>query len=67
MRRRGSRRPPSNGEGRYSFSNLRPGSYRLVASTPGFKQFVSSGVVLQVNQAARLDIELTVGAVTEQV
>jgi hypothetical protein len=36
-------------------------------SAPGFKQFVSNGVVLQVNQAARLDIELTVGAVTEQV
>lgn len=57
----------TNGEGRYVFSNLRPGSYRVVASVAGFKQFVSSGVVLQVNQAARLDIELTVGTVTEQV
>src|SRR5712691_4095568 len=33
----------------------------------GFKQYVSSGVVLQVNQAARLDIELTIGTVTEEV
>src|ERR1051326_3922244 len=57
----------SNGEGRYLFPNLRPGSYRVIASAPGFKQSVSPGVVLQVNQAARLDMELTVGAVTEQV
>ena len=44
----------TNAEGRYNFPNLRPGSYRVVAATSGFKQFVSSGVVLQVNQAARL-------------
>ena len=31
------------------------------------QQFVSSGVVLQVNQAARLDVQLTVGAISEQV
>src|SRR5216684_1005968 len=57
----------ANAEGRYFFPNLRPGSYRVTASAQGFKQFVSAGVVLQVNQAARLDIQLTVGAVTEQV
>jgi len=57
----------ANAEGRYFFPNLRPGSYRVTASAPGFKQFVSAGVILQVNQAARLDIQLTVGAVTEQV
>ena len=54
-------------EGRYIFPSLRPGSYRLTVSAPGFKQFVSSGVVLQVNQAGKLDVELTVGAVTEAV
>jgi hypothetical protein len=57
----------ADAEGRYTFGNLRPGSYRVIASAPGFKQFVSSGVVLQVNQAARLDMQLTVGAVTEEV
>ena len=57
----------ANGEGRYLFPNLRPGTYRVVAVAQGFKQAVSSGVVLQVNQAARLDIQLTVGAVTEQI
>jgi carboxypeptidase family protein/TonB-dependent receptor-like protein len=57
----------ANGEGRYLFPNLRPGTYRVVATAQGFKQAVSNGVELQVNQAARLDIQLTVGAVTEQV
>src|SRR5260221_10371411 len=57
----------TNGEGRYNFPTLRPGSYRVVAAVAGFKQHVSSGVVLQVNQAARLDIELTIGTVTEEV
>ncbi len=57
----------TNGEGRYNFPSLRPGSYRVVASITGFKQFVSPGVILQVNQAARLDIKLEVGTVSEQV
>ena len=57
----------TNGEGRYVFPNLRPGSYKVTATAPGFKQFVSSGVVLQVNQAARLDVQLTIGAVNEEV
>jgi protocatechuate 3,4-dioxygenase beta subunit len=39
----------TNGEGRYNFPTLRPGSYRVVAAMAGFKQHVSSGVVLQVN------------------
>lgn len=57
----------TSGEGRYSFPNLKPGTYNAVAAKMGFKQFVSSGIVLQVNQAARLDMELQVGAVTEQI
>src|SRR5688572_15200273 len=44
--------------GRYTVAALRPGTYQLTASAPGFKQFVSTGLVLQVNQAARLDVHL---------
>jgi hypothetical protein len=57
----------TNSEGRYVFTGLRPGVYRLTATAPGFKQFSSGGLELQVNQAARSDIQLTVGAVTEEV
>jgi hypothetical protein len=57
----------TNEEGRYNFPSLRPGSYRVNVSAQGFKQSVSTGLVLQVNQAARYDFQLSVGAVTEQV
>jgi hypothetical protein len=57
----------TNAEGRYLFASLRPGSYRLTAVSNGFKQFVSQGLVLQVNQSARVDIQLTLGDVTQQV
>lgn len=57
----------TDGQGRYIFTGIRPGAYRLTASAPGFKQFVSSGLVLQVNQAAELNVSLTVGAITEQI
>src|SRR5947199_9573813 len=39
----------TNGEGRYALPSLRPGSYRVVATASGFKQFISSNVVLDVN------------------
>ena len=57
----------TNSEGRYTFTNLRPGSYRVSAKAAGFTETVSSGLVLQINQAARLNFELTVGQVSDQV
>src|SRR5262249_45085741 len=57
----------TNSEGRYTFTNLRPGSYRVSAKAAGFKETVSSGIVLQINQAARLNFELTVGQLSDQV
>src|SRR5262245_55555799 len=57
----------SNTDGRYVFTGLRPGTYRISVTASGFKQYVSAGLPLQVNQAARLDIQLAVGAVTEEV
>src|SRR5215470_8964311 len=57
----------TNSEGRYTFTNLRPGSYRVSAKAAGFKETVSSGIVLQINQAARLNFELIVGQLSDQV
>jgi hypothetical protein len=57
----------TNSEGRYVFAILRPGSYQVSASAKGFKQAISSGLVLQVNQAGRLDLQLQVGEVSEQI
>jgi len=53
--------------GRYFVPSLRPGVYTVAASLTGFKKHTQSGVILQVNETVRLDIALTVGAVTEEV
>src|SRR3954454_13039225 len=53
--------------GRFVFGSLRPGPYRVTATARGFKESVVPGIVLQVNQAARLDVKLAVGQVTERV
>jgi hypothetical protein len=57
----------ADSDGRYLLPSLRPGTYRITVSAPGFKRFVSSGLVLQVNQSARFDVQLTIGAVTEEI
>ena len=53
--------------GVYSAPQLSPGRYRVEAAAEGFKKFVQEGIVLQVQQQARVDIALTLGAVTESV
>ena len=53
--------------GRYFVPGLRPAIYTVTAEHTGFKKFVNAGLTLQVNQAARLDIALAIGDVTEQV
>jgi hypothetical protein len=53
--------------GDYSVPSLAPGSYTVTASKQGFRQARRDGVRLEVNQTARLDFALDVGAVSETV
>jgi len=53
--------------GRYIFTFLPPASYKLEVEMKGFQTFVRSGMVLQVQQAARVDVTLTPGEVATQV
>jgi hypothetical protein len=57
----------TNPSGRYAIPVLRPCIYRVTAELKGFQRSVVAGVILQVNQQARLDIVLKVGEVAEQV
>jgi Carboxypeptidase regulatory-like domain len=57
----------TNDAGRFVVPGLRPGTYTVTATMPAFRRYVQSGLTLQVNQTARLDIALTVGDVAEQV
>ena len=57
----------SNENGVYTAPNLAVGDYTIEASAPGFKRAVRSGVRLQVNQNARIDITLDLGQTAEVV
>jgi hypothetical protein len=53
--------------GDYTIPLLNIGSYRVSVEKQGFKKTVQNGVVLQVDQKARLDFTLQVGQVSESV
>src|SRR2546422_3456411 len=57
----------TNETGSYVLSNLALGPYRLEAALPGFRTFVQTGIVLQVNGSPVINPVLEVGQVTEQV
>lgn len=53
--------------GRYSFQNLPPGTYELRASVPGFREYRQSGIELNINIRARVNVQLQLGTTTERV
>jgi len=57
----------SQPNGSYTIPLLLPGSYRVEFSKTGFKQAVKPGLEINVTETARLDVQLELGAVEEQV
>ena len=57
----------TDSDGNYSFTLVPVGTYRLVVERNGFRKYAQDGIVLQVNQKAKQDISLQVGAATETV
>src|SRR5438309_7931707 len=57
----------TNETGSYVLPNLPIGPYRLEATLPGFRSFVQTGIVLEVNASPSVNPVLAVGQVTEQV
>ena len=57
----------SDETGSYSLPNLPVGPYKLEVSLPGFRTFVQSGIVLQVNSSPAINAVLNVGQVAETV
>lgn len=56
----------SNGAGNYSVTHLIPDQYDVRAGASGFKAVESSGIPVYADQAARVDVELQVGAAQEK-
>ena len=62
-----TRTTETNAEGAYAVPALPSGSYDVVVTAKGFQKFQAKGVALGVAQKSRVDVTLTVGAVTEEV
>jgi hypothetical protein len=54
-------------DGNYVVTSLRPAVYTISVERTGFEKSVQTGIKLEVNQKARLDVQLRVGAVTTTV
>src|ERR1700735_356987 len=57
----------TGGDGLYSFVNLNPGEYRLDVEKAGFKHVKREALVVQWQQAVRIDVAMEVGAVSQTV
>ncbi|HEX5891148.1 MAG TPA: carboxypeptidase regulatory-like domain-containing protein [Pyrinomonadaceae bacterium] len=57
----------TNNSGEYHLPNLPPASYRLEIQKPGFKKLIKPDVVLHVQDALRIDLQMTLGDVSETV
>ncbi len=54
-------------DGNYIVTSLRPSTYDITVEHPGFQISIRKGIKLDVNQQARIDVQLKVGAVTTTV
>jgi hypothetical protein len=57
----------TNESGNYTFNDLPPGTYMVIAEQTGFKRASRSGVDVIVNTTARVDLSLQPGAITETI
>jgi len=62
-----TRHMKTTASGDYAITNLPPGAYELTAEMPGFRVHRVTGIVLEVGQVLRNDIQMQLGAVTESV
>ena len=57
----------SSGAGVYTAAGLAPGRYRVSAAVPGFKSVARDGVHVATGEQVRVDVELILGDMREQV
>lgn len=57
----------TNAQGNFQFTSVEPGKYTATVEAAGFKKTELTEITVEVSQAARVDVSLEVGAVTEQV
>ena len=57
----------TDAEGRYTFTQLRPGTYSVTFSLPGFNQILREGIELTGGFTANVNAELGVGGIEETI
>jgi len=57
----------TNESGNYIFSNLKDGTYKVVAELTGFKKIIRDGIIVPVNTTQRVDLKMSIGAIEESV
>jgi hypothetical protein len=57
----------TNESGIYNLAAIPPGHYTLTVEVPGFKRLLTNPIEIEVNQIARVDLTLEVGAAAETV
>src|ERR1039457_4107235 len=62
-----ARTETSNKDGDFLFTLVPIGPYQVEVTSEGFRRYVHKGITLEINQNARLDVALVVGASTQVV
>jgi hypothetical protein len=62
-----TRNTATNSDGAYVAAGLPGGTYNITVTAKGFQKFTAQGVVLDVAQKSRVDVQLTVGAINEEI
>ena len=62
-----SRTSQTDSDGRYRFTGVPVGDYEVTVESTGFARYVQSGIKLELNQPATVDVTMKPGAVTEVV
>ncbi len=62
-----TRKATTNQRGEFTVPDLAPGPYEIIVTHAGFRTMKQTNVVLEMDQAARMDIKLEVGAVSQTV
>jgi len=53
--------------GAYTITTVTPGTYRVEISREGFREFIASDILVNMNNVVRVDAQLAVGAISERV
>ncbi len=62
-----ARETTTDESGRYTIGNVVAGAYDVSVAAPGFRLFTQKGVTATVNTVTRVDVQLEVGAQTQEV